>query len=51
MGVVVFSSTSLSGIIEVVQLFVQRKCFPETSVECLEGKQQWEDLGIDERVI
>ena len=43
---VVFLSTSLSGIIEGVQLFVQRKM----SVECLKGIQQWEDLGIDERV-
>ena len=47
MEVVVFLSTSLSGIIEGVQLFMQRKA----SVECLKGIQQWEDLGIDERVI
>lgn len=51
MEVVVFSSSSLSGIIECVQLFIQRKCLPETSVECLKEMQQWEDLGADERVI
>lgn len=51
MEVVVFSSSSLSGIIEYVQLFIQRKCFPETLVECLKGIWKWEDLGIHERVI
>jgi hypothetical protein len=50
---VVLSSRSLSGIIESVELVAQRKCLTETSlsVECLKGIQQWEDLGIDERVI
>lgn len=48
---VVLSSRFLSGIVEGVELVIQRKCLTETSVERLKEIQQWENLGIDGRVI